>query len=55
LAGRLPDDGAALLAHEPREVNALWSAERVVGRDGRVAEALSHDEVVALLRAHRRL
>jgi hypothetical protein len=28
---------------------------RVVGREGRVAEPLPHDEVVALLRAHRRV
>ena len=35
--------------------DALWSAERVVGREGRVAEPLPHDDVVALLRAHQRL
>jgi D-aminopeptidase len=46
---------ATVDATEEAVVNALWSAERVVGRDGRVAEALPHDEVVALLRAHRRL
>ena len=60
-ADALPDgelDGlfaATVDATEEAVVNALWSAERVVGRDGRVAEALPHDEVVALLRAHRRL
>jgi D-aminopeptidase len=46
---------ATVDATEEAVVNALWSAERVVGRDGRVAEALPHDEVVALLEAHRRL
>jgi D-aminopeptidase len=46
---------ATVDATEEAVVNALWSAERVVGRDGRVAEALPHDEVVAMLRAHRRL
>jgi hypothetical protein len=36
-------------------VNALWSAATVVGREGRVAQALPRDEVVALLAAHHRL
>ena len=60
-AGALADDeldalfAATVDATEEAVVNALWSAERVVGREGRVAEALPHDEVVALLRAHRRL
>jgi hypothetical protein len=42
-------------ATEEAVINALWSAERLVGREGRVAQALPHDEVVAVLRAHRRL
>jgi D-aminopeptidase len=46
---------ATVDATEEAVLNALWAAERVVGREGRVAEALPHDEVVALLRAHRRL
>ena len=46
---------ATVDATEEAVVNALWSAERLVGREGRVAEALPRDEVVALLRAHRRL
>jgi hypothetical protein len=36
-------------------LNVLWNAERTVGRDGRVAEALPRDEVLALLEAHGRL
>jgi D-aminopeptidase len=46
---------ATVDATEEAVVNALWSAERVEGRDGRVAEALPHDDVLALLEAHRRL
>jgi D-aminopeptidase len=46
---------ATVDATEEAVLNALWSAERVVGREGRVADALPHDEVVALLRAHQRL
>jgi D-aminopeptidase len=46
---------ATVDATEEAVVNALWSAERVVGREGRFAEALPHDDVVALLEAHRRL
>jgi D-aminopeptidase len=46
---------ATVDATEEAVLNALWSAERVVGREGRIAEALPHEEVVALLRAHRRL
>jgi L-aminopeptidase/D-esterase-like protein len=42
-------------ATEEAVLNSLWSAERVVGREGRVAEALPQDEVVALLWAHHRL
>jgi D-aminopeptidase len=46
---------ATVDATEEAVLNALWSAERVVGREGRVAEALPRDDVVALLEAHRRL
>jgi D-aminopeptidase len=46
---------ATVDATEEAVINALWSAERVVGREGRVAQALPYDEVVAVLRAHRRL
>jgi L-aminopeptidase/D-esterase-like protein len=46
---------ATVDATEEAVLNALWSAERVVGREGRVAEPLPHDEVVALLQAHHRL
>ena len=60
-AGAVADSGlgplftATVDATEEAVLNVLWSAERVVGREGRVAEALPHDEVLALLRAHRRL
>ena len=60
-AGAVADDeldplfAATVDATEEAVLNALWSAERVVGREGRVAEPLPHDEVAALLRAHRRL
>jgi D-aminopeptidase len=46
---------ATVDATEEAVVSALWSAERVVGREGRVGEPLPHDEVVTLLRAHGRL
>ena len=46
---------ATVDATEEAVLNALWAAERVVGREGRVAEALPHDDVVALLETHRRL
>jgi D-aminopeptidase len=60
-AGAVADDAldplfaATVDATEEAVLNALWRAECVVGREGRVAEALPHDEVVALLRAHQRL
>jgi D-aminopeptidase len=60
-AGAVADDAldplftATVDATEEAVLNALWSAERVVGREGRVAEPLPHDEVVALLQAHHRL
>ena len=46
---------ATVDATEEAVLNALWSAERVEGREGRVAEALPHDDVLELLRKHRRL
>jgi D-aminopeptidase len=46
---------ATVDATEEAVLNALWAAERVVGREGRVAEALPRDDVVALLEDHRRL
>jgi D-aminopeptidase len=46
---------ATVDATEEAVLDALWSAERVVGRTGRAAEAPPHDEVVALLQTHRRL
>ena len=36
-------------------LSALWTAETMVGRAGRVAEALPHDAVLDLLRSHGRL
>jgi D-aminopeptidase len=46
---------AAVDATEEAVLNALWSAERTEGREGRVVEALPHDEVLELLAAHHRL
>ena len=46
---------ATVDATEEAVVNALWSAERVVGREGRVVDALPQEDVVALLAEHRRL
>ncbi len=46
---------ATVDATEEAVVNALWSAKRTTGREGRVAEALPHDEVLALLAAQGRL
>jgi D-aminopeptidase len=60
-AGAVPDAdldplfAATVDATEEAVVNALWSAERVVGREDRIAEALPRDSVVALLEEHRRL
>jgi D-aminopeptidase len=47
--------GATVDATEEAVGNALWSAERVVGREGRVADALPREDVIALLAEHRRL
>ena len=46
---------ATVEATEEAVLNALWHAERTDGRDGRVVEALPHDEVLELLRTHGRL
>jgi D-aminopeptidase len=46
---------AAVDATEEAVLNALWNAERTTGREGRVVEALPHDEVVELLSRHGRL
>jgi len=40
---------ATVEAAEEAVLNALWHAETVVGREGRVAEALPHDAVLAAL------
>jgi D-aminopeptidase len=46
---------ATVEATEEAVVNALWAAPEVSGRDGRVAPALPHDDVLALLGEHGRL
>jgi D-aminopeptidase len=46
---------AAVEATEEAVMNALWHADTTTGREGRVADALPHDEVLALLAAHGRL
>ena len=46
---------ATVDATEEAVLNALWSAETTTGREGRVIEALPHDEVLELLESHRRL
>ena len=46
---------ATVEATEEAVLNALWAAPDVVGRDGRLARGLPHDEVLALLRAAGRL
>jgi D-aminopeptidase len=46
---------AVVDATEEAVLNALWAAPEVVGRDGRVAPALPHDDVLELLAAHGRL
>jgi D-aminopeptidase len=59
-AGGVAEDLDALFAGtveatEEAVLSCLWSAERTIGREGRVAEALPHDEVLEILRAHGRL
>ena len=46
---------AAVDATEEAVLNALWSAERIEGRGGFVAERLPHEEVLDCLRRHGRL
>ena len=46
---------ATVEATEEAVLNALWAAPEVVGRDGRVAPALPHDQVLELLREHGRV
>lgn len=44
---------AVIEATEEAILNALVAAETMVGRDGHTLYALPHDELVALIRAHR--
>jgi D-aminopeptidase len=46
---------ATVEAAEEAVLNALWHAETVVGREGRVAQALPHDAVLAALRSAGRV
>jgi D-aminopeptidase len=46
---------ATVDATEEAVLNALWAAPEIVGRAGRVAPALPHDDVLALLDEHGRL
>jgi D-aminopeptidase len=46
---------ATVEATEEAVVNALWAAPDVVGREGRLAPGIPHDDVLELLRAHGRL
>jgi D-aminopeptidase len=46
---------ATVEATEEAVLNALWAAPEVAGRAGRVAPALPHDRVLALLEEHGRL
>jgi D-aminopeptidase len=46
---------AVVDATEEAVLNALWAAPEVVGREGRVAPALPHGEVLELLESHGRL
>jgi D-aminopeptidase len=46
--------GAVVESAEHAVLDALWSAETVTGRDGHVAPALPHQEVLDLLAAHGR-
>ena len=46
---------AVVDATEEAVLNALWAAPDVVGREGRFAPALPHDDVLELLDAHGRL
>jgi D-aminopeptidase len=46
---------ATVDAAEEAVLNALWAAQTTTGREGRVAHALPHDDVLELLAAHGRL
>jgi D-aminopeptidase len=46
---------ATVEATEAAVLNALWQAERTVGREGVVAERLPHEELLELLSAYGRL
>ena len=46
---------AVVDATEEAVLNALWAAPEVVGREGRVGQALPHDDALELLAAHGRL
>jgi D-aminopeptidase len=43
---------AAVDATEEAVLNALWNAERMEGREGRVVEPLPHEEVLECLGNH---
>ncbi len=46
---------AVVDATEEAVLNAIWAAPEVLGREGRVARALPHDDVLELLERHGRL
>jgi D-aminopeptidase len=46
---------ATVEATEEAVLNALWAAPDVVGREGRLAPGIPHDDVLDLLRAHGRV
>ena len=46
---------ATVEATEEAVLNALWAAPDVVGREGRLAPGIPHDDVLPLLREHGRL
>lgn len=46
---------ATVEATEEAVLNALWASLDVVGREGRIAPGIPHDEVLELLRRHGRL
>lgn len=46
---------ATVEATEEAVLNALWAAPEVAGREGRVAPGIPHDDVLELLRQHRRV
>ena len=54
--GRLdPVFRAVILATEEAIINALVAADTMVGRDGHRVAALAHDDLIRILRDHRRL